>query len=891
VTLQSDTSSDQTIDFGYLSPAAGRIGDFVWHDLDRDGIQDAGEPGINGVTVRLEDVNGNVQTTVTAMNGGGNGYYQFTGLEAGTYTVSVDATTLPPGLLPTASAAGAAADDSNGSPAAVALGIDESNQTIDFGYITPCSGTIGDFVWHDRNQNGHQDAGEPGLDGVTVRLKNAGGDVIASTTTLVKNGQHGFYQFTGLCAGTYTVDVDHTTVPAGFSPTAAHAAGSTTQNDSNGSPTLVVLSADDTTDTTVDFGYIAPCTGTIGDFVWRDLNGNGIQDADEPGIEGATVYLRSPADNTQLALTLTDGSGRYAFAGLCPGTYRVEVVTPAGLSPTPSQVAGSTSANDSNGSPALVTLPWEDSSDLTIDFGFVMPCTAAIGDFVWKDLDGDGIQDPGEPGIPGVTVTLDTAGGVLVATTTTDASGGYLFGGLCSGSYVVQVTVPPGFFPTGSQIGNNPAIDSNGSPAAVTLTANNAMELTIDFGFVQSTSVCVPDGGAPGSSTPAGQFFVSVNANGDIVVRYDQDRARVNDNSYGTTQVGWPGNRKFHHLVTSDQAQFIFRDATGKVVLDFHMDYLSAKSGTPSGYASLGPAGNDGHVNAGNPAWILAWDTSMAQNLNDTGLCASGSCTIAGVNLLVTSPPADATYQVLDPVFGGWNFTNTYYMTISRAAFGAAGFGSVTVGEVHNSPVKSGPEKLTPEPCVPGGDPDPNPDPEPDPEPDPDPEPEAFATFTQGGWGSKPAGNNPGRLLLDHFTSVYPSGVTIGGTKTARFTSAKAIEKFLPAGGTAKPLKKNHTNPASTEAGVFAGQVLALRLNVDFSDAGVTAPGLAAMTVASGQALAGYTVAQVLALANQVLGGNASVLPPGVSVSTLNDVVDRINNNFNGGANGGFLVH
>jgi hypothetical protein len=57
--------------------------------LNGNGIQNAGEPGLNGVTVNLLDSGGSViDTTVTANNGGGNpGYYQFTDLAPGTYSV------------------------------------------------------------------------------------------------------------------------------------------------------------------------------------------------------------------------------------------------------------------------------------------------------------------------------------------------------------------------------------------------------------------------------------------------------------------------------------------------------------------------------------------------------------------------------------------------------------------------------------------------------------------------------------------------------------------------------------------------------------------------------------------------------------------------------------
>jgi hypothetical protein len=65
-------------------------------------------------------------------------------------------------------------------------------------------------------------------------------------------------------------------------------------------------------------------------------------------------------------------------------------------------------------------------NDPTNDAGFFRT-TAAIGDFVWEDIDGDGVQDAGEPGIENVTVTLQDDNGNTLATTTTDATGFYEF--------------------------------------------------------------------------------------------------------------------------------------------------------------------------------------------------------------------------------------------------------------------------------------------------------------------------------------------------------------------------------------------------------------------------------------------------------------------------------
>jgi len=146
-------------------------------------------------------------------------------------------------------------------------------------------------------------------------------------------------------------------------------------------------------------------------------------------------------------------------------------------------------------------------------------------------------------------------------------------------------------------------------------------------------------------------------------------------------------------------------------------------------------------------------------------------------------------------------------------------------------------------------------------------------TVTQGGWGAPPHGNNPGALLLANFSKVYPNGVRIGcqAGQSLLFTSAAQIQAFLPQGGTPGVLPN---------AGVFAGQVLALQLNVDFSKAGVLPSGLATDLITSGP-LTGWTVQQVLNLANSVLGGCTTLPAFGVtSISELNDIVTAINEKY-----------
>jgi hypothetical protein len=506
VTLPFDGASDQTIDFGFETPCTGSIGNFVWNDLDQDGIQDAGEPGIPGVTLQLMP-GGQIAITDAV------GFYQFTGLCAGTYEVSV--TVPPPGLLASPALQGGDTTlDSNTNPTSTTLvGDNASDQTLDFGYYAECVGALGDFVWNDLDRDGVQDAGEPGIQGVKVILRDAVGNVITHTFT----DANGFYLFGGLCGGDYRVEVDLASVPPGLSPSPVNTTAA--DKDSNPNPTLVTL-PDNATDLTIDFGFMPPCAGMIGDFVWFDVNRNGIQDAGEPGIGGVQVELRLASDNSLLAVTTTDASGLYKFVGLCANAYKVVVMPPAGYAASPVQAGGDT-AKDSNPNPALVVLTTDFTEDLTIDFGFTR---GALGDFVWHDLNANGQQNAGEPGIANVSVTLLDCDGNTLATTTTNASGLYLFSNLLAGCYRVRFATPAGFTETVANSGNDATdSDASGGITGNYVLAAGTTNLTVDAGFYKPAALGdyvwkdlnqngVQDAGEPGIAGSAVTLLSCANA-------------------------------------------------------------------------------------------------------------------------------------------------------------------------------------------------------------------------------------------------------------------------------------------------------------------------------------------------------------------------------------------
>ncbi|GAB4034720.1 hypothetical protein GCM10028809_41120 [Spirosoma gilvum] len=483
-----------TLDAGYYIPSAG-LGDFVWNDINHNGIQDGGEPPIQGVTVVLYTNGVASATTVT----NASGFYSFTGLTPGSSTSYVVGFTAPSGY--TASVPYSGTDrtvDSNadlitGKTESVTLAPGEFNPTLDAGFYIPSAG-LGDFVWVDLDKDGIQDDIEPGIQGVSVVLYING---VASATTVTNAS--GFYSFTGLTPGSslsYSVGF---TTPSGYTATTPLSGGDRSL-DSDADPitglTASVTLAPGEFNPTLDAGYQVPeqpvVLASLGDFVWNDINKDGIQDSGEPGIAGVTAVLY--INGVASATTVTNASGFYSFTGLTPGSslsYSVGFTAPAGYTATLAQQGGN-DAKDSDadlitGKTRSVTLaPGE--NNLNLDAGFYIP-SAGLGDFVWLDLDKDGIQDLGEPGIAGVTAVL-YINGVASATTVTNATGFYSFTGLTPGSstsYVVGFTSPSGYTATTPYSGTDRTIDSNadlitGKTESVTL-APGEFNPTLDAGY------------------------------------------------------------------------------------------------------------------------------------------------------------------------------------------------------------------------------------------------------------------------------------------------------------------------------------------------------------------------------------------------------------------------
>ncbi|MFM9004604.1 MAG: SprB repeat-containing protein, partial [Flavobacteriales bacterium] len=170
-----------------------------------------------------------------------------------------------------------------------------------------------------------------------------------------------------------------------------------------------------------------------------------------------------------------------------------------------------------------------------------------------------------------------------------------------------------------------------------------------------------------------------------------------------------------------------------------------------------------------------------------------------------------------------------------------------------------------------------------------------FKTYTQGGWGAAPSGNNVGTFLNNNFAANFPAPtfLTIGCTNKLQLTSASAVRAFLPNGTTPfvlpvgtrlNPTKNNFSN-------VFAGQLVALALNLRFdNNIASFAPSttnLKDLIIANGPFI-GKTVQFLFDEANKRIGGCAAF---NATLSQYTTAIDNVNRNYDNGVNSGaFLV-
>jgi hypothetical protein len=446
------------IDLGYALKVT--IGDFVWDDLDNNGLQDIDEPGIGGIRIQLNNEQGVTEQTVFSDT---DGNYTFDNVAQGKFRLTF---AKKDGYVFATKDAGdpdlsSKADPNTGITALLDFTAAQQYNNIDAGYVK--AGSIGDKVWLDLNSNGIFQAGEPGIANIKVKLYTTAGILIDSTVTGPAQGGNfvGFYIFNNVRPGSYFLKFD---IPDTYLLSPSGIGGA--DNDSN----ITEANGPRTTDTfSVGIGenilniYAgAYIPAVLGDFVWNDLNKNGVQDAGEPGVQDITVKLFTQTGQL-LETIVTDSQGKYFFKGLRQRLYYLQFSIPDGFEFTLQNASGNGATDsdvDQTGTTPLISLA-HGSTFLDVDAGIFSSTSRLIMGTVWNDTNNDGIRNPNETLMKNIKVYLKNNSNVVVASCITNHAGMYSFSVQQKGEFYIYVELPDDHVFTKKHFGPDHDIDSD----------------------------------------------------------------------------------------------------------------------------------------------------------------------------------------------------------------------------------------------------------------------------------------------------------------------------------------------------------------------------------------------------------------------------------------------
>ena len=568
-----DTVVSNTDSSSYVGNAEvvelGSVGDYVWLDADRNGIQESSEIALSEIAVRLfNENNKEVQSTKTDSSG----HYLFQDVPVGKYFVRFS---VPSAYTVTTKAAGTdktkdSDSDLSGKTELFTLTVGENKTDIDMG-IYPTLVNLGDKVWFDSNSNGIQDADElKGVENILVTLYDATGTVVSETTTRAS----GQYEFTNLVPSNYYIIFD---VPSHYKVSPANqgtndSADSDANKDTGKTELFTLLAGID--NKSIDMGLYQEAS-KVGDRVWYDTNKNGIQDSHENGIADVTVALYRVGEQSVIEETKTADSGIYLFDNVTPGEYYIKFTAPVGYTITDSgKGTDSTDSNaDASGRTENFTL-LSGTQNSTIDMG-VYQNVVSFGDRVWLDVNHDGLQSVGEQGVRDINVTIISATSDFEKSMLTDENGNYLFTHISAGEYSVEFkNIPYGHLITQKDVNSNEddLDDSDGFLedekviTEVTLLTPGKNDLSWDLGIYKTVNL-------PGKSLLGDLVWEDFNKNGiqDIgergienveVTLFNNDT----DEQVSSTKTDKNGLYEFAHLDPEFNYYLQFTIPTGYVV-------------------------------------------------------------------------------------------------------------------------------------------------------------------------------------------------------------------------------------------------------------------------------------------------------------------------------------
>jgi protocatechuate 3,4-dioxygenase beta subunit len=415
---------------------------------------------------------------------------------------------------------------------------------------------------------------------------------------------------------------------------------------------------------------------TFAGTVYNDLNGNGVLDQGDPGLQGWTVNLLDSSGNI-VATTTSADDGTYSFSDVGPSTYTIEEVNQTGwyqtepVNPPGTYTEQAISSTNPSG----------------LDFGNFQ--LVNVTGQVYNDRNGNGSNDGGtDPGLQGWTVLLLDPSGNTVATTTSDMNGNYMFANLFPGTFTVEEILQAGWIQT------QPV-----NPNYYQFTTQSGMNQTgLDFGnFVNSENFygtvyndLVGNGIFDAYDPPLAGWTINVlNSGGSVVAT----TTSAGDGTYSFTALpvqqytiqevtppGWVITEP-----TNPPGTYTLPGLSGIYTgLDFGNFQLVSVSGNV--YNDLNGNGNQDPGDAGLKGWMVDVINSSGQVVASALTDPNGNYTIGSIG--------PGSYTLAEVVQSGWVQTQpvntTYYSFTTSSGTNIAGgifgnFQTVTLsGEVYN---------------------------------------------------------------------------------------------------------------------------------------------------------------------------------------------------------------
>ncbi len=460
----------------------GSITGVAFADHNGNGTQEEGEAALPGMSFELVPSRSDIESVTLTTQADGS--FAIKGLHPDTYTLTiscpesyvlsrVDNATLP--VKPGVNEQSITLD--------LAMGDSWNDQLL--GAVMPA--TLRGIAWMDENLDGLYDEDEIKPAGATVEVIDQHNGQVFATVAIAEDGS---FAAEGLIPGSYTLQ---------HGPAVEGKKGESTFTYEDGMMVMHDITlAEDETRSDLMLGIV--CHTTIAGNVWVDMGGKFAAQS------GAEMTL-TDADGNVLATATSNEQGDYAFDGLMPGAYILQVTLPEGrvvVEPGDERLTDGTHAsvmvdcNARNAKSEVITLLMS-RDQRSMDVGVVLP--GSLGDKVWLDENANGLQDTDESGIPGVKIEL-MRGDEVVAETTSDQYGFYRFQDVYPATYTLRVNAPDEVKPTQLRT-DIPLIASvlgeDGVTTPVQVTSDKANR-NADLGFVLVKKDAYPAGYGQGAT-------------------------------------------------------------------------------------------------------------------------------------------------------------------------------------------------------------------------------------------------------------------------------------------------------------------------------------------------------------------------------------------------------